>query len=1314
MSTEHEENNTWIPLSEAAKGSPHDAEYLSLLARRGKLPATKINDVWHTTPRHLGQYLASQQERRKEANGRLRALLELQRHPHILQELFKEDTAEKPLPVAHGRSLTRRFSWGRVIVASTAGTILFAGAAFAFPKTFVPDTLAADIAAVSASFMGTKSATHGPSAYPLPDTQVAVAQPIPTERIIERVTVPTTVVTTYPQYTTVQGISESQLATELQQFKNSLLSQMYGAVSNLSSSVSGNTQSIQLMNAPASNLAAVKISDSTITGGSISGAGGSFSSLSASGDTNLTNVSASGTASLRSLLLSGSGTYFNFGTTTGASGYGLRDNGGIVQFKNDGGSWIGLGAGGGGGASAWATTTDSLAVYTTDPSQTVIVGAIATSSPSSIFETHGNAYISGLLGIGTTSPGSLLSVGNANGINFTTGTSTFSTAGGINLGSGCFSINGVCVGSNALSLASWFSTTTDQLKEGTTNTYYTDTRARAALSSSAPGLAYDNTTGTFSLASGYSIPLTASTSDSYIRSLFSATAPVTYNSASGAIGLGIIPASLGGTGVNASSWSGIFGVNNGTVYQAATTTFSSGLAYANGNVTNTGVTSIIAGTNVSISGSTGAVTIHATASGGGSGTVSTSTGETKGYLPYWTSTNGTPATLGAVATTTIAASGPLSFSANPIVIGNSPFTLSIATSSLGLFTTDITEGTNKYYTDARVNAYIDASSTIPKSYSTNTWTGTQTFAGPITVNGSSATSTFLSNIGIAGNIIPSANNTYELGSSLYTWKSVYVGPGSLFVNGQEVLHTDVSQNVVLSSNANQNLELQTSGTGNVELNPIGGGLILAKAGIQLSAGKSITTTDSSALLIPFGVAAGNLTLSGNALTATNTNGGISLTPIGTGGVYITSGNLGVGTTNPATKLEVNGTASSSALVVSSLSGILKGNGASLVSAAVGGTDYEFPLSFSAPFSRSVNTVSLSTVPIAQGGTATTTFYAGGLVFSDGTKLTQAANSVGNGILFWDSVNRRLGVGTTTPPGKLSVYTSTNQASAFTVSNSIGSTTLQVDTIDTNPQIFSVATSTGVDYFDVGQGGNVGVSSSTPWRTFSVNGTVSFANLTSGTTGNTLCLTANNEVTSGASCTVSSKRYKNSIAPLDETSGLAEVLALEPVSFRYDQGYGDNGAATQIGFIAEQAITVDPRLVPTDNTGQPSGFFYQNFTAILAKAIQELSAKVDALASAIAGFAQSITTLVLNATEVHTQRLCVGDTCVTEAELKQLLAQSGAQAAPAGADPIPSDTGTAVSTSTDPVIVVQSPATTSDPTASSTAPITDATSSAPAP
>lgn len=56
------------------------------------------------------------------------------------------------------------------------------------------------------------------------------------------------------------------------------------------------------------------------------------------------------------------------------------------------------------------------------------------------------AIFNGNVGIGTTTPGSIFSIGNI--ANFTTATSSF-YGGGINLSSGCFAINGVCIGSGS-------------------------------------------------------------------------------------------------------------------------------------------------------------------------------------------------------------------------------------------------------------------------------------------------------------------------------------------------------------------------------------------------------------------------------------------------------------------------------------------------------------------------------------------------------------------------------------------------------------------------------------------------------------------------------------------------------------------------------------------------------------------------------------------------------------------------------------------------------------------------------------------------
>ena len=91
---------------------------------------------------------------------------------------------------------------------------------------------------------------------------------------------------------------------------------------------------------------------------------------------------------------------------------------------------------------------------------------------------------------------------------------------------------------------------------------------------------------------------------------------------------------------------------------------------------------------------------------------------------------------------------------------------------------------------------------------------------------------------LSGNLVPSANNTYSLGSLTSVWKDVYVGPGSLYVNGQKVLE-DNSGTIQVSADANQNLSLLTTGTGDIELTS--GGDIQLKTDIVITAGKTITS-----------------------------------------------------------------------------------------------------------------------------------------------------------------------------------------------------------------------------------------------------------------------------------------------------------------------------------------------------------------------------------------------------------------------------------------------------------------------------------------
>ena len=94
---------------------------------------------------------------------------------------------------------------------------------------------------------------------------------------------------------------------------------------------------------------------------------------------------------------------------------------------------------------------------------------------------------------------------------------------------------------------------------------------------------------------------------------------------------------------------------------------------------------------------------------------------------------------------------------------------------------------------------------------------------------------------MTGNILPSADNTYDLGSPTKVWKDVYVGPGSLYVNGKKVLEDD-SDTITVSTDTDQDLRITTKGTGSLELFAQGTGNVQMKATLQMEDGKKITNS----------------------------------------------------------------------------------------------------------------------------------------------------------------------------------------------------------------------------------------------------------------------------------------------------------------------------------------------------------------------------------------------------------------------------------------------------------------------------------------
>jgi len=178
--------------------------------------------------------------------------------------------------------------------------------------------------------------------------------------------------------------------------------------------------------------------------------------------------------------------------------------------------------------------------------------------------------------------------------------------------------------------------------------------------------------------------------------------------------------------------------------------------------------------------------------------------------------------------------------------------------------------------------YVDGvTSAIQTQLDAKAPTASPTFTGTVV----------LPTVTAGGSIVPSTDNTYDLGSPTKMWKDLYVGPGSLYVNGQKVLQ-DESGNIVVSADADENLSLRTSGSGNIEFDPTGSGNIQIKGPISIQAGNQITSSDGNPIV--FASAISIDTISSKTLDTD-----LSLSGNGSGKVYINdnaevNGNLVVG------------------------------------------------------------------------------------------------------------------------------------------------------------------------------------------------------------------------------------------------------------------------------------------------------------------------------------------------------------------------------------------------------------------------------------
>ena len=170
------------------------------------------------------------------------------------------------------------------------------------------------------------------------------------------------------------------------------------------------------------------------------------------------------------------------------------------------------------------------------------------------------------------------------------------------------------------------------------------------------------------------------------------------------------------------------------------------------------------------------------------------------------------------------------------------------TGSITLSSDDVSDAgqTNKWFANSLARGAISAGTGISYNSGTGvistsqsiTSAATPTFAG-LTLNG---------NLSMTGDIIPSADIAYDLGSPSRQWRDVYVGPGSLYVNGQKVLQDD-SGTITFSADLDENIRIKTLGTGILQLGSSTSN-IQVDGTLTMASGKRIT--DAAGTNVQFG------------------------------------------------------------------------------------------------------------------------------------------------------------------------------------------------------------------------------------------------------------------------------------------------------------------------------------------------------------------------------------------------------------------------------------------------------------------------------